>query len=171
PHDLHPYIPSFPTRRSSDLATLLRGLENLATDDPATLTYDGSVEDVYFTMEHRLAEACEIAPAELDVQMARSRNDLDQGIFRMILRDQLIAVHSAALAACTAVLAAAERDADVVIVGYTHRRPAQPTTIGHVLAGYAEALVGQAQAYTALLDQINVSPLGACAFAGTDLDI
>src|SRR5690606_39388606 len=83
PHDLHPYIPSFPTRRSSDLATLLRGLENLATDDPATLTYDGSVEDVYFTMEHRLAEACEIAPAELDVQMARSRNDLDQGIFRM----------------------------------------------------------------------------------------
>lgn len=152
-------------------ATLLRGLENLATDDPATLTYDGSVEDVYFTMEHRLAEACEIAPAELDVQMARSRNDLDQGIFRMILRDQLIAVHSAALAACTAVLDAAERDADVVIVGYTHRRPAQPTTIGHVLAGYAEALVGQAQAYTALLDQINVSPLGACAFAGTDLDI
>jgi argininosuccinate lyase len=59
----------------------------------------------------------------------------------------------------------------VVITGYTHRRPAQPTTIGHALAGYAEALAGEAVAYADLIDALNTSPLGSCAFAGTDLDI
>src|SRR5699024_956509 len=54
---------------------------------------------------------------------------------------------------------------------YTHRRPAQPTTIGHVLAGYAEAAATQLGLYASLLREINLSPLGACAFAGTDLGI
>ncbi|WP_084469769.1 argininosuccinate lyase [Jiangella gansuensis] len=150
---------------------LLRGLETMRSDDPAALTYDGSVEDVYFTMEKRLAAAAGIDTSELDVQLARSRNDLDQGIFRMILRDQLAAVQDEVLATAGVLLDAADRYADVVVIGYTHRRPAQPTTVGHVLAGYAEALAGQARGYAALLDDLNVSPLGSCAFAGTDLDI
>ncbi|RIQ20243.1 argininosuccinate lyase [Jiangella rhizosphaerae] len=152
-------------------ATLLRGLEAMRSDDPAALTYDGSVEDVYFTMEKRLAAAAGIGTAELDVQLARSRNDLDQGIFRMILRGQLAAVLDEVLTTAGVLLDAADRYADVVVIGYTHRRPAQPTTVGHVLAGYAEALAGHARAYTALIDEVNVSPLGSCAFAGTDLDI
>lgn len=152
-------------------AVLLRGLDQLTRDDPAALRFDGSVEDVYFTIEQRLAAACGIPTSQLDVQLARSRNDLDQGIFRMILRDQLSAVQAEVLAAAGVLLEAADRYADAVVVGYTHRRPAQPTTIGHALAGYAEALTGQARAYAGLLDQVNVSPLGSCAFAGTDLDI
>ncbi|SEE53046.1 argininosuccinate lyase [Jiangella alba] len=152
-------------------ATLLRGLEAMRADDPATLTYDGSVEDVYFTVEKRLAAAAGVDTSELDVQLARSRNDLDQGVFRMILREQVAAVQAEVLATAGALLDAADRYADVVIVGYTHRRPAQPTTVGHALAGYGEALTGHARAYAELLDEINVSPLGSCAFAGTDLDI
>lgn len=156
---------------SDRAALLLRGLEVLAAEDPASLVFDGSVEDIYYTMEKRLAAACGLTTEQLDVQMARSRNDLDQGIFRMILREQATAVLSEVLSTARVVLDAADRGADVVITGYTHRRPAQPTTIGHVLAGYAEAVAGQAAAYTDLLGAINVSPLGACAFAGTDLDI
>ncbi|TDE11494.1 argininosuccinate lyase [Jiangella asiatica] len=156
---------------SGRAATLLRGLEAMRADDPAALTYDGSVEDVYFTVEKRLAAACGIDTSELDVQLARSRNDLDQGVFRMILREQLAAVQDEVLATAAVLLDAADRYADVVVIGYTHRRPAQPTTIGHVFAGYAEALAGQAGAYSALLDEVNVSPLGSCAFAGTDLAI
>ncbi|KXK62504.1 argininosuccinate lyase [Micromonospora rosaria] len=152
-------------------ARLLRGLAELRADPAAPPAFDGSFEDTYYLVEKRLAAACGIPTAELDVQMARSRNDLDAGVFRMLLRDQVAGVLDRVLATGAVALDRAHRYADVVITGYTHRRPAQPTTIGHALGGYAEALAGEAVAYADLLDQLNVSPLGSCAFAGTDLDI
>ncbi|WP_434741169.1 argininosuccinate lyase [Micromonospora sp. SH-82] len=152
-------------------ARMLRGLADLRTDPTPPPEFDGSFEDTYYLLEKRLAAACGIPTSELDVQMARSRNDLDAGVFRMLLRDQLTGVLDRVLATGTVALDAAHRYADVVITGYTHRRPAQPTTIGHALAGYAEALLGEASAYADVIDQLNVSPLGSCAFAGTDLDI
>lgn len=152
-------------------ARLLGGLRELAADTGTPPEYDGSFEDVYYLVEKRLAEACGIPTSQLDVQLARSRNDLDAGVFRMVLREQLLRVVDRVLATGATALERADRYADVVITGYTHRRPAQPTTIGHALAGYAEALAGEAVAYADLLDQLNQSPLGSCAFAGTDLDI
>lgn len=152
-------------------ARLLRGLNQLAGRPPEPFVYDGSVEDIYFTVEKRLAAASGLATSELDVQLARSRNDLDAGVFRMVLRADLLRVIDEVLRAATAALDATDRYADIVVTGYTHRRPAQPTTIGHVLAGYAEALAGEAIHYADVLEQVNRSPLGSCAFAGTDLDI
>lgn len=152
-------------------ARLLRGLAALRADTTPAPAYDGTFEDTYYLLEKRLAEACGIPTAELDVQLARSRNDLDAGVFRMLLRDQLLGVLDRVLDTGRTALDRADRYADVVITGYTHRRPAQPTTIGHALAGYAEALAGEAAAYADLIDQLNISPLGSCAFAGTDLDI
>ncbi|MFY1624348.1 argininosuccinate lyase [Micromonospora sp. WMMD735] len=152
-------------------ARLLRGLATLRADGKPAPAFDGSFEDTYYLLEKTLAQACGLPASELDVQMARSRNDLDAGVFRMLLRDQLLGVLERVLATGTTALDVADRYADVVITGYTHRRPAQPTTIGHALAGYAEALAGEAVAYADVIDQLNVSPLGSCAFAGTDLDI
>ena len=60
--------------------------------------------------------------SELDVQMARSRNDLDAGVFRMLLRGQLLDVLDRVLTTGRTALDAADRYADVVITGYTHRR-------------------------------------------------
>ncbi|WP_422755141.1 lyase family protein [Micromonospora sp. WMMD708] len=152
-------------------ARLLRGLATLRADGSPAPAFDGSFEDTYYLLEKTLAQACGLPASELDVQMARSRNDLDAGVFRMLLRDQLLDVLDRVLSTGVTALDAADRYADVVITGYTHRRPAQPTTIGHALAGYAEALAGEAAAYADVIDQLNVSPLGSCAFAGTDLDI
>ncbi|MET8910475.1 lyase family protein [Micromonospora sp. NPDC004551] len=152
-------------------ARLLRGLADLRADTTPAPAYDGTFEDTYYLLEKRLAAACGIPTSDLDVQMARSRNDLDAGVFRMLLRDQLLGVLDRVLATGRTALDAADRYADVVITGYTHRRPAQPTTIGHALAGYAEALAGEAAAYADVIDQLNISPLGSCAFAGTDLEI
>ncbi|MDI5942637.1 lyase family protein, partial [Micromonospora sp. DH15] len=133
-------------------ARLLRGLAELRADTSAAPPFDGTFEDTYYLLEKRLAAACGVPASELDVQMARSRNDLDAGVFRMLLRDQLVGVLDRVLATGATALAAADRYADVVITGYTHRRPAQPTTIGHALAGYAEALAGEAAAYADLID-------------------
>jgi argininosuccinate lyase len=149
---------------------LLEGLERLRGGAELP-DYDGTFEDVYFAFERLLADAAGVPRSGLDVQLARSRNDLDAAIFRMILRDQLAEVASAAVAAAEAGLEAAERTTDAMIMAYTHRRPAQPTTIAHVLAGYVEALAGEIEEYDHAIDALQASPLGACAIAGTDLPI
>ncbi|WP_197319912.1 lyase family protein [Saccharomonospora sp. NB11] len=150
---------------------LLSGLRTLLAEEDDRLEFDGSVEDVYFLVEQRLAAAAGIAPSELDVQLARSRNDLDAGVFRMVLRENVLEQARLACAAAAVAAAQADRHAEVLITGYTHRRPAQPTTLGHVLAGYGEALLSQAEELLSVYDELNVSPLGSCAFAGTDLPI
>jgi argininosuccinate lyase len=150
---------------------LLSGLDTLRSQALNLPAYDGTFEDVYFAFERDLAAAAGIEPSGLDVQLARSRNDLDSGIFRMILRRQLDEVTTALASTIAAALDAAARSAHTVVIGLTHRRPAQPTTLGHILAGYAEAAIGELRVYDATADEIQRSPFGAGAFAGTDLPI
>lgn len=133
--------------------------------------FDGSVEDPYYFMEQQLAAACGISSSELDVQLARSRNDLDAGAFRMVLRRQVLDLADLVVRTAADAAALGRLHADKLIIGYTHRRPAQPTTIGHVLAGLSEALLSQARELNSIYDELNVSPLGAAAFAGTDIPI
>lgn len=149
---------------------LLTGLNALQEPRAASL-FDGSFEDVYYLLEKRLADAAGIAQIDLDVQLARSRNDLDAGVFRWGIRADLLQLGDLVIDEAQAAAAAADRYADALIIGFTHRRPAQPTTIGHVLAGFAEARLSVLHELLAVYDEINVSPLGSAAFAGTDLPI
>ncbi len=171
---------ALPAERSQ---RLLRGLlelwqqlgpgQNQAAWQPRVRSYDfdGSVEDPYYYLEQQLAKACDISTDDLDVQLARSRNDLDAGVFRMILRRGILDVAELLVQTATDVLAASERTCEDVVIGHTHRRPAQPTTIGHVLSGLAETLISQASDLVGVYDEMNVSPLGSAAFTGTDIDI
>lgn len=133
--------------------------------------FDGSVEDPYYYLEQQLAAACGISTAELDVQLARSRNDLDAGVFRMILRRGILDLAELLLQTVRDLTAAASRTVEAVLIGHTHRRPAQPTTIAHVLSGLAEAMLSQADELLSVYDEMNVSPLGSAAFTGTDITI
>ena len=133
--------------------------------------FDGSVEDPYYYLEQQLAAACGISTAELDVQLARSRNDLDAGVFRMILRRGILDLAELLLQTVRDLTAAASGTVEAVLIGHTHRRPAQPTTIAHVLSGLAEAMLSQADELLSVYDEMNVSPLGSAAFTGTDVAI
>lgn len=133
--------------------------------------FDGSVEDPYYFLEQQLAAACDISTADLDVQLARSRNDLDAGVFRMILRRGILDTADLLLQTAADLTERADATTDAVIIGHTHRRPAQPTTIAHVLSGLTETLLSQARDLLGVYDEMNVSPLGSAAFAGTDIPI
>lgn len=153
---------------------LLRGLLALwarTESGEQRYVFDGSVEDPYYFLEQQLAAECGIPTSELDVQLARSRNDLDAGVFRMVLRRQLLEQTALVVQAATDAAVQAAANADSLIIGFTHRRPAQPTTIGHVLAGLAEAFLSQAKEMLSIYEELNVSPLGSAAFTGTDLPI
>ncbi|MEV8181382.1 lyase family protein [Specibacter sp. NPDC078692] len=160
-----------PQRRGKLLLQGLLALWKKTQDGEQEFHFDGSVEDPYYFLEQQLAHECGIPTSELDVQLARSRNDLDAGVFRMVLRRQLLA-QTALVVQCAADAAAqALVHAESLIVGFTHRRPAQPTTIGHVLAGLSEAMLSQATEMLSIYAELNVSPLGSAAFTGTDLPI
>lgn len=160
-----------PKERGRQLLTGLLALWSRVENGTQEFPFDGSVEDPYYFLEQQLAAACGIPTSELDVQLARSRNDLDAGAFRMVLRRQLLDQTDLVVQAAADAAELARQHASSVIIGFTHRRPAQPTTMGHVFAGLSEALLSQAQEMLSVYEELNVSPLGSAAFAGTDLPI
>lgn len=160
---------ALPPERGALLETGLLRLWEQWGDGMDTPDFDGSVEDPYYYFEAALAATLGIPSAELDVQLARSRNDLDSAVFRMILRRMLLD-HADQLRELIAVtLDRAEATVDALIIGMTHRRPAQPTTIAHVLVGMADAWLECLNDLVQTYDELNVSPLGGAAFAGTDI--
>jgi argininosuccinate lyase len=66
-------------------------------------------------------------------------------------------------------VAKAEQYNEAIVPGFTHLQNAQPVLLGHVLLAYAEMLERDHARCTECRSRINISPLGACALAGTAL--
>jgi argininosuccinate lyase len=147
-------------------ARLLEGLDALDAVPAASFEYDPDVEDVYFALERALVGrlGADIAG---NLQLARSRNDLDAAAFRVVVRTRLLMVVDATVALGRTAASRARDGRDVLVVARTHGRPAQPTTAGHVLAAYADTVLRDLARYRLAYEEANRSPLGACALAGT----
>src|SRR4029077_10399204 len=68
-------------------------------------------------------------------------------------------------------LAAAERDRDLVLPGYTHMQRAQPVLAAHYFLAYIEKYQRDRDRLKDCRRRVNVLPLGAAALAGTSLPI
>jgi argininosuccinate lyase len=144
----------------SDAATILRGLDAVdarAADDAALRTY----------LPYEAALIRTIGPVAGRMHTGRSRNDLANTVNRMFYRDQLNRTIEALIALRVAVVAKAADNLETVMVVYTHRKQAQPITLGHYLMAISESLGKSIDRYEQLYARINQSPLGAAASAGT----
>lgn len=103
--------------------------------------------------------------------LARSRNDINATVTRMRLRDELLAVLSEFCKLSGAMTTAVLKYSDTVMTGFTHLQPAQPSTLGHYLAGILEELMRSAEALDRCFEIVNCSPMGAAAGFGTSLPI
>jgi argininosuccinate lyase len=70
-----------------------------------------------------------------NLQLARSRNDLGQALFRMAFRQQILGLAGCLLDLRQAVFYLASDHVETIMPGYTHTQPAQATTFAHYLAG------------------------------------
>ena len=70
-----------------------------------------------------------------------------------------------------ALVAAAERDRDVILPGYTHLQRAQPVLAAHYFLAYVEKYQRDRDRLADCRKRVNVLPLGAAALAGTSLPI
>jgi argininosuccinate lyase len=150
--------------------TCLEALNSVDRDALETAAYDGSVEDFFFEVERRLTQCCSESVAG-KLHTARSRNDIDVTLYRMVLREALLGVIAAESAVTRVLLDLAARHLDTILPAYTHTQPAQPTTLAHYLMASVEWTLRDLVRLRAAFVTANRSPLGACAITTTGFPI
>ncbi|MCU0228337.1 MAG: argininosuccinate lyase [Bryobacterales bacterium] len=153
-----------------DIRRILVGLDSLDVSALETVRYSGDCEDLFFHIEAQLAAGCGAAVAG-KLHTARSRNDIDITLYRMVLRTEILHILDALLALMARLLQMAEAHAASLMPAYTHTQPAQPTTLGHYLMGVVECLHRDATRLCAAYVTVNRNPLGACAITTTGFPI
>lgn len=153
-----------------EAAQCLRALDGLYLNEIRAAEYDGSFEDLFFYIEEKLAVACgpEVAGK---MHTARSRNDIDLTMYRMVLRELLVKVQEALLQLRARLVELAWEHRAALTPAYTHNQPAQPTTLGHYLMAFIEILERDSERLQAAYKRMNRSPMGACAITTTGFPI
>jgi len=153
-----------------EVAQCLKALEVLDLEKIRSATYDGSFEDLYFFVERELAAVCGYENAG-KMHTARSRNDIDLAMYRMVLRGRLASLMSRLLDVRTWLVKLAWEHRASLMPAYTHNQPAQPTTLGHYLMAIIECFERDFERLNGALPRVNRSPMGACAITTTGFGI
>jgi argininosuccinate lyase len=155
---------------AADVARLCDELARLAGDVAAgRFVLDERYEDGHTAIEARLVER--LGDLGKRVHAGRSRNDQVQAALRLYMRDRLGALGRRCLDAAEALLERAEAHALAPMPGYTHLQRAMPSSVGHWLAGYAEAFVDDAAYATLTARWLASSPLGTASGFGVNLPL
>jgi argininosuccinate lyase len=90
---------------------------------------------------------------------------------RLFLKDELLKVHSAALALAGALVDFAQSHRSVLWPGYTHGRRAMPSSVGLWAGALAEGVLDTLESLPALWARVDRSPLGSAAGYGVPLPL
>ena len=145
---------------------ILAGLEGILNDLKCGLiTIDPLAEDIHSFVEFELTRR--IGDDGKKLHTARSRNDQVALDLRLTLKKEIVELVSLTKSLIAAIADVAEQHKETVMPGYTHLQRAQPVTFGHWILAYAFMLSRDISRLNNAQDNMNLSPLGACAFAGT----
>jgi argininosuccinate lyase len=148
----------------------LAALREIGKAGAAAFTYAPAVEDLFFSVEGKLIEQAG-AEAGGNLQIARSRNDLDAVMCRLMLRNRILATVGQVLDLRERLLAFAREHVETLMPGITHTQPAQPTTLAHYLGGVLGPLERDTARLKECFARVNQNPLGAAAFTTTGFPI
>ncbi|MFM7265900.1 MAG: argininosuccinate lyase, partial [Cyanobium sp.] len=149
---------------------LIEGLEAIRAEAAeGRFTPGVEAEDVHFAVERRLIER--LGPLGKKLHTGRSRNDQVGTDLRLWLRRRIDEIDAALVRFERALLAQAERHAEVLIPGYTHLQRAQPICLAHHLLAYIAMAERDRQRLADVRRRVNLCPLGAAALAGTPVPI
>lgn len=126
-------------------------------------------DDVHMAIENLVTRL--IGTAGEHIHTARSRNDqiaLDE---RLYLRASITSILKHLRSLQRSLLYKAEQYESVVMPGYTHLQRAQPILLAHHLLAYVSMLDRDRSRLADCFRRVNLSPLGACALAGTSFRI
>ncbi len=151
---------------TQDHAAIEKGLAQVAQEiDSGKFEWKLDLEDVHLNIEARLTQLAGDAGKRLHT--GRSRNDQVATDVRLWLRDEIDLILALLGDLQRALLGLAERNADVIMPGFTHLQVAQPVSFGHHMLAYVEMFGRDAERMTDVRRRVNRLPLGAAALAGT----
>jgi argininosuccinate lyase len=152
-----------------ECTAIIRGLDTIGKEIKAgKFKWKAELEDVHMNIE---AELTKRVPAGAKLHTARSRNDQVALDVRLWLRDEITALLREIADLQRALVALGEKNADVIIPGYTHLQRAQPVYLAHHLLAYVEMLERDCERLWDCHSRVNVCPLGSGAIAGSTLPL
>lgn len=128
------------------------------------------LEDVHMNIEKKVIEEIGEEYGGM-MHLARSRNDQVLLDTRMYLRDQINEVSELVLNLISTFIDVGEKNLETLMVGYTHTRQAQPTTVGHWCAAYIDSLLRIIDRLEEAYARVNQCPLGSGAITGVSWPI
>lgn len=132
--------------------------------------FDDRFEDIHAGIESVLIGSAG-AEAGGRLHIGRSRNDEVVTCIRIKLREELLKQMSALLKVRAVLIALAGQHKDSIMPGFTHLQHAQPTTLAHHLLAYEQAFSRDFDRLGDAYTRVNLSPLGAAAFASTGFPV
>ena len=151
---------------AEDQLAIERGLTSVAAEiEAGAFDWKLDLEDVHLNVEARLTQL--IGDAGKRLHTGRSRNDQVATDVRLWLRGEIDLISALLTDLQKALLDVAERNAEVILPGFTHLQVAQPVSFGHHLLAYVEMFRRDAERMLEVRRRTNWLPLGAAALAGT----
>ena len=149
-----------------DQEKITKGLLSIKKEiDEGTFPFSVELEDIHMNIEKRLTE--EIGDAGARLHTARSRNDQCALDLHMYMKRNIARLSEKLIAVLEALLAASKKNQDVILPGYTHMQRAQPVLFAHHMLAYFAMLERDFKRLEDCYDMCDMSPIGACALAGT----
>jgi argininosuccinate lyase len=153
----------------AEQAAITCGLKTIARDiEQGRFKWNPELEDVHMNIE---AELTKRVPAGAKLHTARSRNDQVALDVRLWLRDEIVLLLGEIAGLQSALVSLGEKNADVLIPGYTHLQRAQPVYLAHHLLAYVEMLERDCERLWDCHSRVNICPLGSGAVAGSTLPL
>ncbi|MEH3087182.1 MAG: argininosuccinate lyase [Xylophilus ampelinus] len=151
---------------AEDHAAIRRGMAQIS-EEIAGGGFDWKLdlEDVHLNIEARLTQLAGDAGKRLHT--GRSRNDQVATDVRLWLRGEIDLIAGLFADLQRALVDIAEKNADVILPGFTHLQVAQPVAFGHHMLAYVEMFARDAERLDDVRRRVNRLPLGAAALAGT----
>jgi argininosuccinate lyase len=155
---------------AEDAARILATLDAIAGEiERGEFAFSAKLEDIHTHIEQALIER--LGDVGRKLHTGRSRNDQIVTDVKLWIRDALDSLDGRLKVLQHALLTAAEREADVILPGYTHLQRAQPVLAAHYFLAYIEKYQRDRERLADCRKRVNILPLGAAALAGTSLPI
>ncbi|MCD4806213.1 MAG: argininosuccinate lyase [Methanococcoides sp.] len=154
--------------KAEDCKKILEGLLTIKEEGIEKL--DHTYEDIHISLESRLID---MVGEDTGGRMhsGRSRNDEVATCIRLTLRNELLLLMEDVIALRNTLNDISSENLDTLMPGFTHLQHAQPTTLAHHLTAHANAIGRDLERTRDCYKRVNLSPLGAAAFASTGFDL
>ncbi len=149
---------------------IVKGLEGILKDiENSVLEIDLTAEDIHSFVEMELTKR--IGDIGKKLHTGRSRNDQVAVDVRLHLREEVKEIVELLKTLIVVLCEKAKEHTETIMPGYTHLQRAQPITFAHHIMAYSSMFLRDIKRLENAVENMNYSPLGAGALAGTTYSI